>query len=85
MFEVTDACNLQCKYCGYSEFYGGYDKWEDSYFSFEKAKLLIDYLAEIWRKDRLEKVHQRLNIGFYGGEPLMNMDFKKQLYPTLNV
>jgi sulfatase maturation enzyme AslB (radical SAM superfamily) len=20
-FEVTDACNLKCKYCGYGEFY----------------------------------------------------------------
>lgn len=24
-FEVTDACNLKCKYCGYGEFYGHYD------------------------------------------------------------
>ena len=24
-FEVTDACNLQCKYCGYGELYDGYD------------------------------------------------------------
>jgi len=26
VFEVTDACNLRCKYCGYAEFYGGGDK-----------------------------------------------------------
>jgi sulfatase maturation enzyme AslB (radical SAM superfamily) len=25
VFEVTDACNLKCKYCGYGEFYGNYD------------------------------------------------------------
>lgn len=24
-FEVTDACNLNCKYCGYGDFYEGYD------------------------------------------------------------
>ena len=24
-FEVTDACNLKCKYCGYGEFYNDYD------------------------------------------------------------
>lgn len=79
VFEVTDACNLQCKYCGYSELYEGYDDREDSYLSFKKAKLMIDYLAEIWRREKLEKVHQRLNIGFYGGEPLLNMDFVKEV------
>jgi uncharacterized protein len=21
VFEITDACNLKCKYCGYGEFY----------------------------------------------------------------
>ena len=25
VFEVTDACNLRCKYCAYGEFYEDYD------------------------------------------------------------
>ncbi len=25
VFEVTDACNLKCKYCGYGEYYDNYD------------------------------------------------------------
>ena len=25
-FEVTDACNLKCKYCGYGEFYDDYER-----------------------------------------------------------
>ena len=29
VFEVTDACNLKCKYCGYSDLYEGYDKREN--------------------------------------------------------
>lgn len=28
-FEVTDACNLQCKYCGYGDLYFGYNKIEE--------------------------------------------------------
>ena len=24
--EVTDRCNLECKYCGYGEFYSNYDR-----------------------------------------------------------
>jgi uncharacterized protein len=27
VFEVTDACNLRCKYCAYSDFYEGYDEY----------------------------------------------------------
>ena len=26
VFEVTDACTLHCKYCGYADLYEGYDK-----------------------------------------------------------
>ena len=25
-FEVTDDCNLRCRYCGYGEMYSGYDE-----------------------------------------------------------
>ena len=28
IFEVTDMCNLRCKYCGYADLYEGYDKRE---------------------------------------------------------
>ncbi len=28
VFEVTDACNFRCKYCGYADIYEGYDKRE---------------------------------------------------------
>jgi uncharacterized protein len=30
-FEITDACNLKCKYCGYGEFYDDYDNREDKW------------------------------------------------------
>lgn len=78
VFEVTDACNLRCKYCGYAEFYQGYDLRQNSFLSFDKAKVLIDYLANIWRNNRYEGISQPLTVGFYGGEPLMNIKFIKQ-------
>lgn len=34
-FEVTDACNLKCKYCGYGEFYNDYDERKDQNLPFE--------------------------------------------------
>jgi uncharacterized protein len=30
-FEITDACNLRCKYCGYGDLYFRYDRREDEY------------------------------------------------------
>lgn len=41
VFEVTDACNLRCKYCGFSELYEGYDERKNAFLTFEKAKVLI--------------------------------------------
>ncbi|GHT49143.1 hypothetical protein AGMMS49982_01940 [Bacteroidia bacterium] len=35
-FEVTDACNLKCTYCGYGEFYNDHDKREETVFAFQK-------------------------------------------------
>ena len=39
VFEVTDACNLRCKYCGYADLYEGYDKRENLIFSFVRANI----------------------------------------------
>lgn len=33
VFEVTDSCNLKCKYCGYGDLYSGYDERTNKYFS----------------------------------------------------
>jgi len=39
-FEVTDACNLRFRYCGYGELYGDYDARENRRLSDQKALLL---------------------------------------------
>lgn len=78
-FEVTDACNLRCKYCGYGDLYQGFDKRESNYLSESKAKLLIDYFAGLWKKGHQNGVCQLTFISFYGGEPLMNMSFIRKM------
>ncbi len=78
VFEVTDACNLHCKYCAYADLYGGYDQRTDTNMSFTKAKLIIDYLQNIWEKNFYQDMEKKVSIGFYGGEPLLNMDFVEQ-------
>ena len=79
IFEVTDACNLRCKYCAYADMYGGYDERENLKFPFYKAKLILDYLANIWRNNKSEDIIRPFTIGFYGGEPLLNVPFIKKV------
>lgn len=75
VFEVTDACNLRCKYCGYADLYEGYDERENLKLPFHKAKLIIDYLYGLWKDNYTEGGVMPINIGFYGGEPLLNVPF----------
>lgn len=83
IFEVTDACNLRCKYCGYADLYEGYDKREDRKLPFHKAKLIIDYLHAIWKEHHNTGNISPITIGFYGGEPLLNVPFIKQVMDYL--
>lgn len=79
VFEVTDSCNLRCKYCGYSDLYSGYDERENFMFPFERAKMVIDYLFDFWCKGEVKGVIRPIMISFYGGEPLLNMEFIRKV------
>jgi len=79
VFEVTDACNLKCKYCGYGEMYDDYDAREEKMLPVDKALRLIDYLVDFWNSDRNKSTGKRTFISFYGGEPLLNMQFIKEV------
>ena len=76
-FEVTDACNLKCKYCGYGEYYDDYDKREDKLLTIDKAIPILEYVAEKWRSKYYSSYKKNTYISFYGGEPLLNMKFIK--------
>ena len=84
VFEVTDACNLQCKYCGYGYFYDDYDKRENQKLSTEKAMRLIDYLVSYWNSNMNQSFKHRVYISFYGGEPLLNMPFIESIVDYAN-
>lgn len=62
--QLTQNCNLRCDYCAYSGKY--HQRTHNSgKMSFDTIKKSIDYA--IGRSDGVED----LNIGFYGGEPLL--------------
>ena len=79
VFEVTDACNLHCKYCAYAELYEGYDLRQNKDMPFHKAKLIMDYLQDLWQRNSCRDMVKSVSISFYGGEPLLNMGFIKQV------
>lgn len=75
IFEVTDACNLKCKYCGYGEYYQGFDVRKHQRMSVESARRMVDYLKELWNSNRCASTNDLVFFSFYGGEPLLNVPF----------
>lgn len=69
--QVTQGCNLRCKYCAYS---GSYDNriHSNKRMSKEIAFKAIDFLFD-HSIDR-----DRVSLGFYGGEPLLELDLIKE-------
>jgi uncharacterized protein len=78
-FEVTDACNLNCVYCGYGDLYSDYDVRENKMLSVEKAFRLLNYLKELWDSPMNVSYNRNVYVSFYGGEPLLNMDFIREV------
>ena len=72
--QVTQDCNFRCSYCIYSDINNeGQRHHEKKYMDFETAKKAVDYFYQC--SDRSE----RLSIGFYGGEPLLNFPLIQQV------
>lgn len=68
--QVTQNCNLRCSYCAYS---GKYENRTHSnkIMSLNTAKKGIDFLIDH------SADCQKINIGFYGGEPLLEFEMIK--------
>ena len=78
-FEVTDACNLNCTYCGYGDLYSDYDTRENKKLPLKKAIKLLDYLNRLWHSSMNLSYNKNVCISFYGGEPLININFIRQV------
>jgi len=70
--QVTQDCNLRCDYCSYS---GTFRTRSHSkkVMSFETARKAIDYVLS----NSIDE--ERLSIGFYGGEPLLEVGLIKSI------
>jgi len=78
IFKMTDACNMRCKYCIYSEHYPDTLTYGNDYISTEIVMKAIDeymgYIIKL-KKNIPDKVPF---IAFYGGEPLMAFEVIKE-------
>ncbi len=78
-FEVTDKCNLKCRYCGYGELYCGYDKRKGKNLSPQTALNFLDYCLEKISSTNRYQTNKKCAISFYGGEPLLNVGLIKKI------
>lgn len=78
VFEVTDACNLNCTYCINGGLYNFHTPTENRKLSFETVKSTIDYLCPLWSSELNKSSNQEIIVGFYGGEPLLNFPLIKK-------
>lgn len=79
VFEVTERCNLRCNYCFYGEHYNQNEIRSDQDFDIVNAKSIIDLLKEKWLSNKNNSIGKEIFIGFYGGEPLLNFKFIKEI------
>lgn len=71
--QLTQNCNFRCSYCIYSQTENGKQRHHSNKrMSFETAKKAIDFLIAHSRDEG------RVNVGFYGGEPLLEFDLLKK-------
>lgn len=75
--QITQQCNLRCEYCVYS---GGYNNrgHTNKKMSFDIAKKSIDFFISHSRNT------EKINISFYGGEPLLEFEFIKKCIEYTN-
>ncbi len=78
VFEVTEACNLHCKYCGYGELYSASENRKNQNLDFDVAGKILDYMIDLFESPLNRNHHKKIALSFYGGEPLLNMPFIKE-------
>jgi uncharacterized protein len=83
VFEVTNSCNLNCVYCAQGELYDDVCNKKKIHRNVNNSNAinLVKYIIG----NKPPNKHNRLSISFYGGEPLLNADFIKQIVEVVNL
>lgn len=70
ILELTEKCNLRCKYCIYNEYNPEYRNFSTRDMEWDIAKRAIDYTCA--------HSGEKVAVTFYGGEPLVKFDLMKR-------
>lgn len=70
ILELTEKCNLRCKYCVYHEYNPAYRNFETRDMEWDTAKRAIDYTCS--------HSGEKVAVTFYGGEPLVKFELMKK-------
>jgi len=74
LLQLTQDCNLRCRYCSYTDATNTKQRKHSSKrMTFALAKKGIDFLLD----HSIDK--ESINVGFYGGEPLLEFELLKQV------
>ncbi len=66
--QITQRCNLRCRYCAFTENVGNNRNHADLDIDWETIKSILDYV-------RVHSIDSHtMVIGFYGGEPFLNYE-----------
>lgn len=71
---LTEACNMRCKYCIYSEHYPGLKSYSNKSMSLETALKAVDKYIDFHNEKAKKGVLIEPSITFYGGEPFLKFD-----------
>lgn len=80
VIEVTDSCNLMCTYCAYRDLYQDPEVRDFGNMKFAQIRPLLDYLTSLWYDKDIDRM---TDVGFYGGEPLLNIALIRQVIDYL--
>lgn len=79
VFEVTESCNMDCSYCIYGDMYNFSSERGNRYLN---AYQMINAIRAVLSKR--DPINHHLNVGFYGGEPLLYFKDIEKVILTLS-
>jgi len=78
VLNLTENCNLRCKYCFFSESYDNTRNRTDKIMSEKTAIDALDYYFKEFKKVLMYNPGKKCVVTFYGGEPLLNFEIIKK-------
>ena len=70
ILELTEQCNMRCRYCIYNEHNEGYRNFSPKAMTWEVAKRAVEYARD--------NSGDKVAVSFYGGEPLVQFELMKK-------